>query len=299
MALVTDGILTQKLPWGLVLIGVFLTIAIELMGLQSLPIAVGRLSARSPPRPRCSPAGRCAGWWSAGSRRRSARIAGGGVGAGRAVLQRAHRRRRASPGSPSPASPRSWSPGPSGAGARGRLPGSRGRACSGCWAASRPATWRRSWCSPAGRRALPRRQPLDGRRRAGLARDQRPDHPRCAGARRDAVLAGRLVRRPSQADADLCAARPAGALHRALSGERACSSAPPCTPPAGSPAGRRAIPGRLVAGQPGQGHRDLGPGRGARAAGHGRLPADPRLSRPARHLHRPPAVRELPTQPAG
>ncbi|HEX6107022.1 MAG TPA: oligopeptide transporter, OPT family [Gemmatimonadales bacterium] len=41
MALVTDGILTQKLPWGLVLIGVFLTIAIEIMGLQSLPIAVG------------------------------------------------------------------------------------------------------------------------------------------------------------------------------------------------------------------------------------------------------------------
>jgi putative OPT family oligopeptide transporter len=41
MALVTDGILTQKLPWGLVLIGVFLTFSIELMGLQSLPIAVG------------------------------------------------------------------------------------------------------------------------------------------------------------------------------------------------------------------------------------------------------------------
>ena len=41
MALVTDGILTQKLPWGLVLIGVFLTLSIELMGLQSLPIAVG------------------------------------------------------------------------------------------------------------------------------------------------------------------------------------------------------------------------------------------------------------------
>src|SRR6185295_13297738 len=36
-----DGILTQKLPWGLVLIGVFLTISIEIMGLQSLPIAVG------------------------------------------------------------------------------------------------------------------------------------------------------------------------------------------------------------------------------------------------------------------
>ncbi len=41
MALVTDGILTQRLPWGLILIGVFLTFAIELMGLQSLPIAVG------------------------------------------------------------------------------------------------------------------------------------------------------------------------------------------------------------------------------------------------------------------
>ncbi len=41
MALVTDGILTRKLPWGLVLIGVFLTISIEIMGLQSLPIAVG------------------------------------------------------------------------------------------------------------------------------------------------------------------------------------------------------------------------------------------------------------------
>ncbi len=41
MALVTDGILTRKLPWGLVLIGVFITFAIELMGLPSLPVAVG------------------------------------------------------------------------------------------------------------------------------------------------------------------------------------------------------------------------------------------------------------------
>jgi hypothetical protein len=41
MALVTDGILTQQLPWGLILIGVFITLAIELMGLQSLPVAVG------------------------------------------------------------------------------------------------------------------------------------------------------------------------------------------------------------------------------------------------------------------
>jgi putative OPT family oligopeptide transporter len=41
MALVTDGILTHKLPWVLVLLGVFITIAIELMGVQALPVAVG------------------------------------------------------------------------------------------------------------------------------------------------------------------------------------------------------------------------------------------------------------------
>lgn len=41
MALITDGILTRRLPWALVLIGVFISIAIELMGLQSLPVAVG------------------------------------------------------------------------------------------------------------------------------------------------------------------------------------------------------------------------------------------------------------------
>src|SRR4029077_15028607 len=41
MALITDGILTHKLPWALVLLGVFVTIAIELMGVQALPVAVG------------------------------------------------------------------------------------------------------------------------------------------------------------------------------------------------------------------------------------------------------------------
>jgi len=41
MALITDGILTHRLPWGLVLIGVFLSIGIELMGVQALPVAVG------------------------------------------------------------------------------------------------------------------------------------------------------------------------------------------------------------------------------------------------------------------
>ena len=41
MALIVDGILTHKLPWALVMIGVFLTMAIELMGVSSLPVAVG------------------------------------------------------------------------------------------------------------------------------------------------------------------------------------------------------------------------------------------------------------------
>ncbi len=41
MALITDGILTRRLPWALVLIGVFISIAIELTGVQSLPVAVG------------------------------------------------------------------------------------------------------------------------------------------------------------------------------------------------------------------------------------------------------------------
>jgi putative OPT family oligopeptide transporter len=41
MALIADGILTHKLPWTLVLLGVFVTVAIELMGVQALPVAVG------------------------------------------------------------------------------------------------------------------------------------------------------------------------------------------------------------------------------------------------------------------
>lgn len=41
MALVVDGILTQRLPWGLVLIGAFLAIAMEIFGLPSLAVAVG------------------------------------------------------------------------------------------------------------------------------------------------------------------------------------------------------------------------------------------------------------------
>lgn len=41
MATVINGILTQKLPWGLVLMGVFLVIAVELLGIRSLSFAVG------------------------------------------------------------------------------------------------------------------------------------------------------------------------------------------------------------------------------------------------------------------
>ena len=41
MAFIADGILTHRLPWTLVLIGVCLAVAIELMGVQSLPVTVG------------------------------------------------------------------------------------------------------------------------------------------------------------------------------------------------------------------------------------------------------------------
>ena len=50
-SLIIDGILTQKLPWGLVLIGVFLALVMELVGVSSLPFAVGLylpLSSSSP-----------------------------------------------------------------------------------------------------------------------------------------------------------------------------------------------------------------------------------------------------------
>jgi putative OPT family oligopeptide transporter len=41
MATVINGILTRQLPWGLVLIGVFLVIAVELLNISSLSFAVG------------------------------------------------------------------------------------------------------------------------------------------------------------------------------------------------------------------------------------------------------------------
>ncbi len=51
MSLIIDGILTQKLPWGLVLLGVFISAVLELCGISSLAFAVGvylPLSASSP-----------------------------------------------------------------------------------------------------------------------------------------------------------------------------------------------------------------------------------------------------------
>jgi putative OPT family oligopeptide transporter len=41
MSVVINGILNQKLPWGLVFLGVFLVIAVELLGIRSLSFAVG------------------------------------------------------------------------------------------------------------------------------------------------------------------------------------------------------------------------------------------------------------------
>ena len=41
MSLIIDGILSQKLPWGLVLLGAFIAVVLELAGTSALPFAVG------------------------------------------------------------------------------------------------------------------------------------------------------------------------------------------------------------------------------------------------------------------
>src|SRR5438132_6572035 len=41
MSVVITGILNRRLPWGLVLLGVFLVVAVELLGIRSLSFAVG------------------------------------------------------------------------------------------------------------------------------------------------------------------------------------------------------------------------------------------------------------------
>ncbi len=45
MATLIRGLLDQQLPWGLVLVGVFIAITLELCGIHSLSFAVGVLSA--------------------------------------------------------------------------------------------------------------------------------------------------------------------------------------------------------------------------------------------------------------
>src|SRR5205085_3679913 len=41
MSFIIEGIMSQQLPWGLVLIGVFISVVLELCGLSSLAFAVG------------------------------------------------------------------------------------------------------------------------------------------------------------------------------------------------------------------------------------------------------------------
>jgi len=41
MAVLVDGVLTQRLPWSLILIGAFISILLEIIGVSALPFAVG------------------------------------------------------------------------------------------------------------------------------------------------------------------------------------------------------------------------------------------------------------------
>jgi len=41
MGILVDGVLTQRLPWSLIIIGAFISIVLEILGLHALPVAVG------------------------------------------------------------------------------------------------------------------------------------------------------------------------------------------------------------------------------------------------------------------
>jgi len=41
MGILVDGVLTRRLPWALILIGMFISILLEVIGIQALPVAVG------------------------------------------------------------------------------------------------------------------------------------------------------------------------------------------------------------------------------------------------------------------
>ena len=47
MSTIIRGLLSQNLPWGLVLVGVFISVTLELCGIRSLSFAVGLVPARS------------------------------------------------------------------------------------------------------------------------------------------------------------------------------------------------------------------------------------------------------------
>ena len=65
MAMIIDGIMGNTLPWGLVLIGVFIAVVLQLAGVPALPSRWGS-TCRSRPRCRSSSAA-WPGAWSTGS----------------------------------------------------------------------------------------------------------------------------------------------------------------------------------------------------------------------------------------
>jgi len=70
MALLIDGLLTHKLPWALVLFGVFIAIVLSLSGVEALAFAVGLYLPLVSSTPIWL-AGSCAGPSSGGARRRA------------------------------------------------------------------------------------------------------------------------------------------------------------------------------------------------------------------------------------
>ena len=73
MATVINGILQRRLPWGLILLGVFLVIAVELLGIRSLSFAVGFYLSIATTLAIFA-AALCAGWWIVAPRNRVVRL---------------------------------------------------------------------------------------------------------------------------------------------------------------------------------------------------------------------------------
>ena len=65
MATVINGILSRKLPWSLVLLGVALVIGIELLGVRSLTFAVGAYFVDWDDAGDLLSEAWCGGWWTA------------------------------------------------------------------------------------------------------------------------------------------------------------------------------------------------------------------------------------------